>query len=798
MFLRIKNSHRPYKYWSYFLSFNRDLSTTLLLIIYLLTILLVFDSYSLLIIPFLLAPSMVYAIQGGIAYNYDHLVITNLVTVHQIMEYIYSLLIAADYTNGDSHGNNYTSTCHLLTIYSAHIQTCENPECACKMIENQLNSGPAAVYRGLNNNNNQSRYMLSKGRLIDRKTWILFIRQQLNDILSKNSKEAKLFILAAYLEYYWLNNSFMALTLLAKAEDLHPSIYITMSIMHLRREIEDLMISKQLMVLKGNDANANKTLFDARKINKFMKLYNKFMEEVESCTSSNIAFWTILLDDTPDTRKLNNVGNNISTYLKKLHTLYIKIMEADSSNINFLYKYGIFLRCIAFDELTANTIFTKIKTLREKREIRRKTEYDLFSMKGDKLVVMRISGNKNSLGKILDVNFETTTQLKFGKNELLGTYLKRLFPSVIAARHDDWMLNSYSKLIFPTLNRISHGFVCDKVGYFIMVNFLVKIIPNLKDGINFIGAMQPNKHLNGLIQTIENVKAGKRDFGIFICDEVGRIIGINHAAGKYFGMQPREFSSHGELIVQTIFPFLNDLHVEEKAKSKEGYYCDVDFEEIIKQAGDSDRQEVGIDFNTKSRRVDVWIRIIDEIYGEKVENVCKLRLVVILPIASKRDHTNNSQQPILEDEKGSNFFEGEQSHEKENREHRGADMGSISGSITTSSQTSTTSDANSIREFKASLYERKNPFTVRLLRYSIWLLYSVLLISCAIDWIISVIKANDTENLFDLVNLITQRLHHVSTISHYTRTIDLVDEGSEINQYFGNLYFKETGEHVFF
>ncbi len=112
------------------------------------------------------------------------------------------------------------------------------------------------------------------------------------------------------------------------------------------------------------------------------------------------------------------------------------------------------------------------------------------------------------------------------------------------------------------------------------------------------------------------------------------------------------------------------------------------------------------------------------------------------------------------------------------------DSVSVSGSVTTSSATSTTSDANSVREFKASLYERKNPFTVRLLKYTIWLLYGVLFTSCTVDWVISYLKADETQELFRLVNGISHRVDYLCEISLNVRTLDLVVRGLETNRYY--------------
>ncbi|MDR3547584.1 MAG: hypothetical protein P4M11_04810 [Candidatus Pacebacteria bacterium] len=95
--------------------------------------------------------------------------------------------------------------------------------------------------------------------------------------------------------------------------------------------------------------------------------------------------------------------------------------------------------------------------------------------------------------------------------------------------------------------------------------------------------------------------------------------------------------------------------------------------------------------------------------------------------------------------------------------------GSVSGSV--SSSASGTSDSNTVKEFKASLYEKKIPFTVKLLKYTIWLLYGVLLAATAVDWAITYIKADKSRVDFDLISSVSDRLDHLSVIALDTRMI---------------------------
>lgn len=315
-----------------------------------------FQSYSLIVIPLLISPAAVYALQGIFSYKSSQIALVSqqaLISVYDVILYVELILQSAsilstkstNYSINSNHQNTSkidSASCTLLTIYSVHTQNCENQECICHKMEGDVQDDEKKLFK--------------KGKIIPEKMWYLFAKQVLNDIINKRNKEAELYITLASIEHLYLKNELMALCILSKAEEIKPSIQITISILYKRRLIEDCMLEKKMDILRDIDSSR---IIDVRRMNKFMQLYNVFIEEIEACTANNLAFWTILLEEIPDTSRLNKVGSNISTFLKKIHTLYFKIMEADSSNMQFLFQYGVFLRYIVFDELTANTIFSK-------------------------------------------------------------------------------------------------------------------------------------------------------------------------------------------------------------------------------------------------------------------------------------------------------------------------------------------------------------------------------------------------------------------------------------------------------
>lgn len=212
-----------------------------------------------------------------------------------------------------------------------------------------------------------------------------------------------------------------------------------------------------------------------------------------------------------------------------------------------------------------------MKTLKNKNAIQGKSRAGTLDIRSDKLMLMRLSGDKNSLGKIVDVNFEFCQQLKYEKADIVGSHIRKMLPQMVAECHDDWILSSYETQKFSRLNVISNGFLRDKCGYFHYAIAIVKEIPNLKEGLNFLAALELNKKMTGYtkVQDERGVPC------MFICDRNRKIVGINEEVTRVFKVTPSNIERDQEMNIEKLFPFLSDYNMAEAAKSKDGAKAEI-------------------------------------------------------------------------------------------------------------------------------------------------------------------------------------------------------------------------------
>ena len=179
-----------------------------------------------------------------------------------------------------------------------------------------------------------------------------------------------------------------------------------------------------------------------------------------------------------------------------------------------------------------------MKTLGSKNTIPHPANITGPDLKSDKLLLLRVSGDKNTLGKILDVNFETCLQLSYEKTDLEGSRLSSLLPGMVARFHDEWILKSYDNQRFTRLNAVSYGYIKDRHGFFHAVTLVVKVVPSLKQGLTFLAIIQLTSKIVECRAAHEGVHDSAGSQCLFICEASGKIIGINKPASHEFNLSP--------------------------------------------------------------------------------------------------------------------------------------------------------------------------------------------------------------------------------------------------------------------
>lgn len=163
-----------------------------------------------------------------------------------------------------------------------------------------------------------------------------------------------------------------------------------------------------------------------------------------------LEFWRELLDENSDIQKLELLGSKITSTLENIQDLFKKLIELNPNHLRCLTTYGYFLKDIVSDENESHHILEKMQYVQKSSTINNQFVDDdrLKYGENSNTCIIKVSGNKQSMSNITNVNNEIFRLLGFNNDELLEHSVSMLMPKIYADFHDSWMDRYYFQAIF--------------------------------------------------------------------------------------------------------------------------------------------------------------------------------------------------------------------------------------------------------------------------------------------------------------------------------------------------------------
>lgn len=379
-----------------------------------------------------------------------------------------------------------------------------------------------------------------------------FVKVLLEEVLAKMQKDSQVHLLMAYVELYLCGNEFTSHLSCSNAMTLRPSFGTQFQIYHHQKAIEEKLKYHHIIEAKssfrGSQINTKKCL-------KYINEYNSFLERADNFTQVFVQFWKVVLESKPDAEKFNSYGREITTHLQESRESYKKIMVLTPNNTIFLHKYAMFLKVICNDELESHDILSRKTEIREQQNIgssRNQKVNTLAPLESDgSILMLKTSGEQNTLCRILDANSEAESTLGYSRRELIGLSANKLMLPHIAQVHDEWVLSFYGSQEINVLNNATMQFVKNKEGNFMTADLLINVLPCLNNGIEFLVFINP---FAKCLWVPDKVRKLERRPAVLICDEKGRVIGITKECTEYFGIPRGIIDSGVENILKQFIP----------------------------------------------------------------------------------------------------------------------------------------------------------------------------------------------------------------------------------------------------
>lgn len=349
--------------------------------------------------------------------------------------------------------------------------------------------------------------------------WYRLIKSIVEQSLKKFGKSPRLRLLLAYIQHEKIKNKFKSLFELMQAAEVKPNYLEEFSIYRYKLIIEEEMIEMDMR--HNNDVNG----MDVNQMVQFQNNYVKFTATIEKAVDLHHEFWKELTEDSPDIKKLENLGSSITRIVEDSKKQFDSLNEINANHQKCLELYGKFLKEVVNDDTSGQRILEKADKVSRQISQRQAGE-DLTKLdENSETAIITISGNFRQIGTITNSNNQISNLLGYNKSEVIGEKIETIMPKIFADSHDDLLFKYFDNPDQP-LNIERTVYAMNKRGYIAPFSLLAKILPNLDHGIQIVGFLR-------LISGFDFQK----DKYVLFSPETGMIYGVSRACYEHFGIR---------------------------------------------------------------------------------------------------------------------------------------------------------------------------------------------------------------------------------------------------------------------
>lgn len=105
-------------------------------------------------------------------------------------------------------------------------------------------------------------------------------------------------------------------------------------------------------------------------------------------------------------------------------------------------------------------------------------------------VVIHISGNKETAGRIVKTNQGLTKIFGYSKSEVLGHFVNILMPGIFAKRHNEFLEKFFRTGRKTMFNQERYMYALNRSGCCFQIRIMLKQLPNLSEGIQYVAMIR--------------------------------------------------------------------------------------------------------------------------------------------------------------------------------------------------------------------------------------------------------------------------------------------------------------------
>jgi hypothetical protein len=163
-------------------------------------------------------------------------------------------------------------------------------------------------------------------------------------------------------------------------------------------------------------------------------------KSIEIVSNLQVEFWTHLTTLVPDLNVLNELGKKIYLAAEEVDKCWYQLCKINANYQHALVFYGSYMKEIRNHEHIGNQLIDRSQNAQNaKKALDDHAAASSDTLFSDDTTVVHVSGNKESLGKIMNASKSLTKVFGYNKNEVVGHSINILMPAIFAKRHTEFM-----------------------------------------------------------------------------------------------------------------------------------------------------------------------------------------------------------------------------------------------------------------------------------------------------------------------------------------------------------------------
>jgi hypothetical protein len=301
------------------------------------------------------------------------------------------------------------------------------------------------------------------------------IFEEIDEILSfhKEAYETSFKVNLIWATYVFLfkNNKFLAMGKLKKMIASEPSLFDILPLQIRIRYFSEFSSSEEAALVSFEEQ---------------LRLERHALQCITKCMSHHLRFWGTLMSDEHELKQLEQIGNEINRLSRLARSSILRMILLDPKNPSYRRIYAHFLETLVNEDEAAQ------RQHRYAQDFEKQMQDDTSLTSSANCIVV-LSGERETMGHILEVNRTTCATFNVTRDEILGKKVNSLMPKVFAQAHDSHLINYIKKKTHVSKATISRNGIIVKFssGFIGEGCFRVREYANftLEPSITFFGAL---------------------------------------------------------------------------------------------------------------------------------------------------------------------------------------------------------------------------------------------------------------------------------------------------------------------